>query len=96
MPGLPTGELHTYDVLVVDVLLQGGQRGTMVLEAAKAEPQLDLPPIVVCTAASRVYLETHAPEIAANNLRVLHKPFDIATLMTELRAAVHGDKDDQS
>src|SRR5690242_6367870 len=60
------GQSHPYDVLLLDVVLAGGHWGTEVLEAAAAvDPQMDLPPVLVCTALSDTYLATHVPEVAA-------------------------------
>jgi DNA-binding response OmpR family regulator len=89
------GQSHPYDVLLVDILLQDGHLGTEVLETAMVDPKLGLPPVLVCTALSGNYLATRVPELAVNNIRVLLKPFDIATLTAELRAAANRDKDDQ-
>ncbi len=89
------GQSFPYDVLLLDIVLEAGHLGTEVLRATLVDPQLDLPPIVVCTALSGNYLATHAPELAANNIRVLLKPFDIEALTAELRAAANRDKDDQ-
>jgi CheY-like chemotaxis protein len=85
------GQPHPYDVLLLDVVLEAGHLGTEVLAAAAVDPQLDLPPVLVCTALSGTYLATRAPEVAAHNSRVLLKPFDIDTLTAELRAAATGD-----
>ena len=53
-----------------------------------------MPPVVVCTGLSRAYLAAREPtlRLAANNIRVLLKPFDIDTLMTELRVAANAQK----
>jgi DNA-binding response OmpR family regulator len=90
---MPNGsQSHPYDVLLLDILLHDGHLGTEVLETAMVDPMLDLPPAIVCTALSGNYLATRAPGLAARNIRVLLKPFDIASLMAELRAAAHRDK----
>jgi len=91
------GHAHTFDVLLLDMLLGAGQVGTEVLGAAVAIPNLDMPPVVVCTGLSRAYLAAREPmlRLAANNIRVLLKPFDIDTLMTELRVAANAQKHDQ-
>jgi len=91
--------VHPFDVLLLDLLLGAGHVGTEVLGAAAAGaiPQLDMPPVVVCTGLSRAYLAAREPtlRLAANNIRVLLKPFDIDTLMTELRVAANAQKHDQ-
>ena len=91
------GHVHTFDVLLLDMLLGGGHVGTEVLAAAVAIPHLAMPPVVVCTGLSRAYLAAREPtlRLAANNIRVLLKPFDIDTLMTELRVAANAQKHDQ-
>lgn len=81
---------HPYDVLLLDVVLQAGHLGTEVLAATAIGPQLSLPPVIVCTALSGAYLATHVPELAANHIRVLLKPFDIDALTAELRTAATG------
>lgn len=79
-------------MLLLDLVLKGGHWGTEVLAAAaRGDSQLTLPPVIVCTALSGAYLATCAPELAANNMRVLLKPFDIDVLTAELRAAAIGD-----
>ncbi|HEU4783122.1 MAG TPA: response regulator [Ktedonobacterales bacterium] len=89
------GHQHTFDVLLLDMLLGAGHVGTEVLAAAVAIPHLELPPVVVCTGLSRAYLAGFVPGLATNNIRVLLKPFDIDTLMTELRVAANVQKHDQ-
>jgi len=91
------GHVHTFDVLLLDMLLGAGHVGTEVLGAAVAIPHLDMPPVVVCTGLSRAYLAAREPmlRLAANNIRVLLKPFDIDTLMTELRVAANAQKHNQ-
>jgi len=84
---------HTFGVLLLDMVLDAGHLGTEVLKAPEDRPQLDLPPIVVCAALSAAYLATHAPELAANNIRIVLKPFAIEILTAELRAAAACDKD---
>ena len=77
-----------FDVLLLDLILRSGHLGTEVLHAA-AQPgaKLRLPAVVVCTAHSREYLASHAPEIAASNARVILKPFDLDELMSTVRLA---------
>ena len=56
---------------------------------------LHMPPKVICTGLSCASLAHLTPGLAANNIRVLLKPFDIDTLMTELRVAATAQKHDQ-
>ena len=88
--------LHPFDVLLLDLLLGAGHVGTEVLAATADAPHLELPPVVVCTGFSRAYLAAREPtlRLAANNIRVLRKPFDIDTLMTALRVAANAQKQD--
>jgi CheY-like chemotaxis protein len=81
-----------FDVLLLEVLQGAGQLGTEVLAAAQADPDLDLPPVIVCTALLGAYLTSHAPEVAASNTRVVFKPFAIDTLTAALHAAAHGGR----
>jgi CheY-like chemotaxis protein len=88
---------HAFDVLLLDMLLGAGHVGTEVLAATADAPHLELPPVVICTALPRAYLAAREPtlRLPANNIRVLLKPFDIDTLMTELRVAANAQKHDQ-
>jgi len=85
-----TGDIHPYDVLLLDVLLGTGQVGTQVLETAWDDPEVDVPPVVVCTptACSSAYLAIHAPALAAHNIPVVLKTFDTDALRAAVRAAV--------
>jgi CheY-like chemotaxis protein len=91
------GHVHTFDVLLLDMLLRAGHVGTEVLAATADAPYLELPPVVICTALPPSYLAAHEPtlRLAANNIRVLLKPFDIDTLMTELRVAASAGRRNQ-
>lgn len=83
-----------FDVLLLDLVLQGGHLGTEVLRAAAAPgAQLRLPPVVVCTGLSGTHLASYAPEVAASNAQVLLKPFDIDDLIAALRVAALGEQE---
>jgi DNA-binding response OmpR family regulator len=82
----PGGE-GPFDVLLMDVLLLNGHSGMDLIEAARAVPRLRLPPLVICSALSERYLSEHQPTLLACGARVITKPFDVDTLMVELRAA---------
>ncbi len=87
------GQTHPNDLLLLDVVLAGGHSGTEVLAAATAvDSQLNLPPVIICAALSAPYLAARVPWLAANNTRVLFKPFDLDVLRAELRAAATGDR----
>jgi DNA-binding response OmpR family regulator len=86
------GWSHPYDVLLLDVVLAGGHWGTEVLEATAVDSQLNLPPVIVCTALSGTYLAARAPWLAANHIRVLLKQFELDVLTAELHAAATGDR----
>jgi CheY-like chemotaxis protein len=74
-----------YDVMVLDLLLSQGHNGMEVLAAARADPELRPPPIVICTAISPARLETFRPAFEGFETRVVFKPFDLDTL----QAAIH-------
>jgi CheY-like chemotaxis protein len=80
-----------FDVLLLDVRLQGRHRGTEVFAAAQKDPGLQLPPTVICTALADRALATIVKDcgvgLRAYNVRVVLKPFNIETLTTELRSA---------
>lgn len=84
-----SGHSDPFDVLLLDMLLRAGHRGTEVFEAAAAIPHLNLPPVIVCTALSRAALKDYAPGLNVNTIRILFKPFDIDDLMAEVRAAAN-------
>ena len=87
--------VHPFDVLLLDLLLRAGHVSEVLAAAAAAAvPQLDMPPVVICTGLSRAYLAARAPtlRLAANNIRVLRKPFDIGSLAAELRAAANSSE----
>ncbi len=85
LPQLP------FDVLLLDVRLQDGHLGTEVFATAQQEPGLYLPPIVICTAlpdrALAAVLKDCAVSLLTYDMRVVHKPFDIDTLTTEVHSA---------
>lgn len=84
---LRAGPNAPYDVLVLDLLLSQGHTGAEVLVAARADPTLALPPVVICTAISPARLETFRPTFAGFNTRVVYKPFDLDTLQTAIHEA---------
>ncbi len=86
---MDSGHSHPFDVLLLDMLLRAGHRGTEVIEAAATIPHLNLPPVIVCTALSRAALKAYAPGLNVNTIRILFKPFDIDDLMAEVRAAAN-------
>ncbi|MGO8951117.1 MAG: hypothetical protein ACLQUY_26385, partial [Ktedonobacterales bacterium] len=85
LPRLP------FDVLLLDIHLRAGHLGTEVFTVAQADPALQLPPIVICTALSDPALAAIVKDcragLLAYNVRIVLKPFDIDTLATELRSA---------
>jgi CheY-like chemotaxis protein len=76
---------HPFDVLLLDLLLNDGRRGTEVLDAMHADPSLRLPPVAVCTALWGEQLSEHLPALDAGGIRLIYKPFDVDDLITELR-----------
>jgi CheY-like chemotaxis protein len=82
-----------YGVLLLDLRLPGGNSGAEVLEAADADPQLQLPPVVVCTALARHLIDTYQALFAAHHARVLPKPFDTDDLLAALRDAAGSRQD---
>ena len=80
-----------FDVVLLDVRPQGRHRGTEVFAAAQRDPELHLPPMVICTAlvdrALATIVQGCRAGLLACNVRVVLKPFDRETLTTELRRA---------
>jgi two-component system OmpR family response regulator len=85
------GKAAPYDVLLLDLHLPGGRSGTEVFEAAGADPNLCLPPVVVCTALAQSRVDAYTELFAAFDARIVHKPFDTDELLTALRVAAHRD-----
>ncbi len=84
--GQPGGD-PPFDALLLDLHLPGGRSGTEVLEAARADTALHLPPVVVCTALPMRDLDAYLSLFASLHIRVVTKPFDNDHLLDTLRAA---------
>lgn len=80
---------RSFDVLLLDLLLPDGHNGTEVIEAARADPRVLLPPIVVCTALSGSYLATFRTVLEGSGARIVDKPFDVDALISTLRTAAN-------
>jgi len=80
-----------FDVLFLDVMLSKSHLGTEVLDAARGDPGLALPPVVVCTGFSPTYLARHTPELVASDIRVMYKPFNIDDLTAIVREVASVD-----
>jgi CheY-like chemotaxis protein len=81
----------TFDVLLLDLLLLDGHVGTEVIEAARDDPRVTLPPVVVCTAVAPAWLLNYLPLLDACGAHIVSKPFNMDALQSELRAAAaHG------
>lgn len=76
-----------YAVLVIDLLLSQGHTGVEVIEAARANRALRVPPIVICTAVSPAKMDTYKPALDGFDTRIIFKPFDLDALQATIRAA---------
>lgn len=81
------GGVPSFDVLLLDLLLLDGHVGTEVIDAARADPAVGLPPVVVCTAVAPAWLASYLPVLEACGARIISKPFNMDALQSELRAA---------
>ncbi|GAC1447826.1 MAG: hypothetical protein PVSMB4_04020 [Ktedonobacterales bacterium] len=80
---------RSFDVLLLDLLLPEGHNGTEVIEAARADSRVLLPPVVVCTALSGSYLAAFRTVLEGTGARIVDKPFDVDALISALRTAAN-------
>lgn len=76
-----------FDVLLMDILLSQGHTGLEVLDAARADATLVVPPIVVCTALNPSALDGYAAALAGFETRIVFKPFNLDDLQAAILAA---------
>lgn len=75
------------DVIVLDVVIAGTERGLIFLEQLKSDPRTAPIPVVVCTAATRL-IERLADHLTAWHVRIVPKPFELEDLLDALAACL--------
>ncbi|HEX5498507.1 MAG TPA: hypothetical protein VFX03_04735, partial [Thermomicrobiales bacterium] len=70
------------DLIVLDLLYQGQPTGLESIVALRADARFQTMPIVVCTGASDI-VGRQGEALAALDVGVVLKPFDIETLLAE-------------
>jgi CheY-like chemotaxis protein len=77
------------DVIVLDLLFEHQLKGWHFLTMARLDRELSRIPIVLCTAAVMT-VEPLLANLAAQQVRVIYKPFDIDQLLFALDEALRG------
>jgi DNA-binding response OmpR family regulator len=73
------------DLVLLDIVLQGEERGWALLEQIRAHPDTRATPVLVCSAAVWSMRE-HEELLRRLGTSVLPKPFDLATLLQRIQA----------
>ena len=73
------------DLIVLDVLFEGDDKGWQFLKLSRLDRELCRVPIVLCTAAVQTVQEM-ADHLAVQNIGVVLKPFDLDRLLREIEA----------
>lgn len=75
------------DVIVLDFVIAGTERGLAFLEGPKSDPRTAPIPVVVCTAATRL-IDRLAEQLTAWHCRIVPKPFELEELLDALAACL--------
>ncbi len=75
------------DVVILDLWLEDRSAGGMALGLLELDPLTRDIPVIICSAHVNV-LREHAQYFAAKGHRVLPKPFQVETLLSEIEAAL--------
>ena len=78
------------DMVLLDVRMDGEERGWRILELLTLDPETTSIPVVVCSAALS-HLKDHEPLLRKYGVGVLPKPFDLDALVAKVRAALVKD-----
>ena len=73
------------DLVLMDLLFQGRSAAVPLIEALRRSPAFAELPVILCTAATRV-LEPLGDHLAALDVGVLTKPFDLSALLALIGA----------
>ena len=77
------------DLIVLDLVVGGQERGTAFLTMLRGDASTAMIPVVVCS-ADTPRLEALAEQLAAWDCDVVHKPFDIDVFVGAVRAGLAG------
>jgi CheY-like chemotaxis protein len=75
------------DLVIIDVLIRGEMLGWQLVQVLRVQPATARLPIIVCTAANTI-VQQLGPQLTKLGVRVVLKPFDIETLLGEIRQAL--------
>ena len=79
------------DVLVLDIIFAGKNKGVAFLTMAWLDPQLRRVPIILCTAAVDT-VEKLAAQLERLDVQVVYKPFELDQLIDAIGAALPPSK----
>ena len=77
------------DVIVLDLVFEHQLKGWHFLTLVRLDRRLCRVPLILCTAAVKT-VEPMRANLAAQQVRIVYKPFDIETLLAEIDAAALG------
>ena len=75
------------DVIVQDIMFEGGSKGWPFITMARMDRQLRTVPIILCTAAIRT-VEPMLERLTAQHVLVIYKPFQLDELLTMITVAL--------
>jgi CheY-like chemotaxis protein len=75
------------DLVILDIRIDGQERGWAILECLTLDPQTSAIPVIVCSAAIRE-LQAHAAELERYGIDTLTKPFDLDALLHKVASAL--------
>lgn len=88
---LPLIEAAEPDAIVLDLYMDGEERGLDILRQLKAQPRTCDIPVFLYSSAVRSLLE-HEPLLRRHGVRTLSKPFDLYDLVAMLRRMTAGER----
>jgi CheY-like chemotaxis protein len=71
------------DLVLLDIVMDGEERGWLILQLLTLDPATRPIPVIVCSAAIRS-LHEHEPLLQQYGVEVLAKPFDLAALLRKI------------
>lgn len=88
--GIAIAQTHSLDAILLDVNMPKFD-GLATLKALKAEPTTQIIPVILLTARIKVAAQPHYTQLGIE--AVILKPFDPATLATQIETALHWSTD---
>jgi DNA-binding response OmpR family regulator len=74
-------------LVVLDIRLQTPETGLMILDLLRLDPTTKEMPVIICSAATDL-LRASRERLTAARCDILEKPFDLATLLKQIRAVI--------